>query len=106
MIKIKFDPEKMELQIEGHANANRKGKDIVCAAVSCLFYTLGESLFQSEKMLKEPPVFRDDEDEEVKICSCIPKEGYAGNIQMIFWTILIGLEGVAKSYPKFIVMKG
>ena len=43
MINITFKPNTYELEITGHAGHDVKGKDIVCAAVSTLFYTLGQA---------------------------------------------------------------
>ena len=40
MIKAEYDRESMTLCIEGHAGYAPKGRDIVCAAVSALVYTL------------------------------------------------------------------
>lgn len=98
MINITFRPETLELEIEGHANHAEKGKDIVCSAVSCLFYTLGESLWQSASMLYEEPIVKDEEGKGY-ICSR-PKEEYEGNIARTYWTILIGLQMLAEQYPE------
>ena len=97
MINITFRPDTRELEMEGHAKHGVKGKDIVCSAVSCLFYTLGESLTRSISMLTEPVVFR-EKDGHGYIRS-YPKEEYEGNIEMIYWTILIGLQMLADQYP-------
>ncbi len=42
MIEIRADPNRIALY--GHANYAEPGKDIVCAAVSALVYTLQESV--------------------------------------------------------------
>ena len=103
MINITFKPETLELIMEGHAGYGEKGNDIVCAAVSTLFYTLGEALFQSEEMLTEPPVFTDEEGKGY--LSCAPKKEYAGNIDCIYRTILTGLALVAENYKKNVNFK-
>jgi uncharacterized protein YsxB (DUF464 family) len=100
MIDITFRPETMELTVSGHANYGKKGKDIVCSAVSALFYTLYESLTESEEMLHTEAVFSDVEGEGY-IC-CHPKEEYRGNVELIYWTILNGLQMVADNYPKHV----
>lgn len=100
MINITFKPKTLELEVQGHANHGKKGKDIVCAAVSTLFYTLGESLYESLEMLQEAPVFIDKDG--AGLLGCVPKAEYEGNITRTYWTILVGLQSVANSYPKHV----
>ena len=98
MINITFKPKTMELEITGHAGHGKKGKDIVCSAISCLFYTLGESLYEGIEMLEEAPIFKDEDGEGY--LSCIPKKEYEPNISLIYWTILNGMKMVADNYKK------
>lgn len=98
MIKIKFTPKTFTLDITGHAGHGKKGEDIVCAAVSSLFYTLGEALLSSDAMLQEPMVFCDDDGKGH--LSCKPKKEYEANISLIYWTILKGFEMIEKNYKK------
>jgi uncharacterized protein YsxB (DUF464 family) len=98
MINITFRPKTMELEVQGHAGHGKKGKDIVCSAISTLFYTLGEALYQSTEMLEEAPIFKDEEGDGYLCCS--PKEEYEGNIARTYWTILVGMQMVAEQYPK------
>ena len=100
MINITFKPQSLELEITGHAGADEKGKDIVCSAVSMLFYTLADSLVKSEEMLKKHPIIKmEDGNGYIK---CRPKKEYQGNISLIYWTILNGLELLADEYKKFV----
>jgi uncharacterized protein YsxB (DUF464 family) len=103
MINITFNPKSLELKVEGHAHHGKKGEDIVCAAISTLFYTLGEALSQSEDMMTGPVVF-DDKDGNGHI-KCSPKEEYIGNITRTYWTILVGMELVANNYPDNVTFK-
>ena len=103
MIKIAFDPEKYEIKIKGHANHGKKGEDIVCAAVSALFYTLGKALVDSSDMLLEPPICKDESGNA--IISCKPKPEYEGYIARSYWTILEGFDFLAKSYEKNVKFK-
>ena len=98
MINIKFNPNTYERDITGHAEHGKKGEDIVCAAISALFYTLAESLYYSEHMLEETFDFS-DEDGNGHI-SCKPKPEFEGNISLIYWTILNGFEVIEKNYEK------
>lgn len=103
MINIAFKPSTFELMITGHAGFGKKGKDIVCASVSMLFYTLGEALYDSIDMLEEAPVFKDEEGEGY--LSCIPKKEYEGNIARSYWTILEGFQLLASQYKKNVQFK-
>lgn len=105
MIKIEFDGKHYELKVSGHANADAKGKDIVCASVSTLFYTLGETLFESTDMLFDVPTFTDSEEDDTHIIKCKPKPKYEANVQLVFRTILIGLKCLAESYKEYIEFK-
>ena len=98
MINITFDPKTYTLDINGHAEHGKKGEDIVCSAISTLFYTLAESLYQSKDMLAEDFDFTDDDGNGH--LSCKPKPEYEQNISLIYWTILTGFELVAKNYKK------
>lgn len=98
MINITFKPNTLELEIKGHSEHNEKGEDIVCAAISTLFYTLGQALYDSKEMLKEEPIFKDEEGNGI-IC-CTPKEEYQGNISLIYMTILTGMQLVAENYKE------
>lgn len=98
MINIKFNPKTFTLDIDGHAGHGKKGEDIVCSAISTLFYTLGEALYSSKEMMAEDIDFS-DEDGNGHL-SCKPKEEYEANVSLIFWTILTGFELVAKNYEK------
>ena len=98
MINIKFNPNTFELDINGHAEHGKKGEDIVCSAISILFYTLAESIDNCRGMLTEDMAFEFD-DGNGKL-SCKPKAEYEANISLIYWTILNGMQLVANTYKK------
>ncbi|MBE5873770.1 MAG: ribosomal-processing cysteine protease Prp [Lachnospiraceae bacterium] len=100
MIVVKFKPKTYEVTVTGHAGQNKKGKDIVCSAISILFYTLGDSLMKCMEMMEEEPVVKDDDGYGYAICK--PKEEYVANIEMIYWTVLNGVQLVAETYGKYV----
>ena len=93
----------MELKMSGHAEYAEKGQDIVCSAASILFFTLNEALLQSEEMLEEKPVITYEDGNG--LLSCKPKEEYKGNIARTYWTVLVGIEMLARCYPKNVKLK-
>ena len=98
MIEIKFNPNEFTIDVSGHAEHGNKGEDIVCSAISTLFYTLAESLLQSKHMVEgEVDIITEDGNGYI---SCKPKEEYETNVSLLFWTILNGFELVAKNYEK------
>ncbi len=100
MINITFKPKTLELEVTGHAGWANKGEDIVCAAVSALFYTLAEALCESEELLNDIPVIKEEDGNGY--ISCSPKEEYEGNITRTYWTILVGLQMVAEQYSEYV----
>ena len=103
MINITFNPNTFTLDVTGHAEHGKKGEDIVCSAISTLFYTLGDALFEVREMMEDDIIFS-DEDGNGHI-SCKPKAQYEANVSLIFWTILKGFDLVAKNYEKNVVLK-
>ena len=100
MIEIKFKPETMMLKVTGHAGQAEKGQDIVCSAVSILFYTLAQAVMDSREALEdEPIIITNDGDGMV---SCKPKEEYVATMQRTYWTILTGFELLAQEYKDYV----
>ena len=100
MIEIKFNPDKLELKVNGHAGWAEKGEDIVCSAVSILFYTLVQAIMDSREMCKEDPtIVIDDGNGTV---SCKPKKEYLATIQRTYWTVLTGFELIAQEYKDYV----
>lgn len=98
MIKITIKPDEYQLKIKGHAECGEKGHDIVCSAVSTLFYTLGQTLYESQEMLHKKPIFTDKDGEG--FLKCVPKKEFEGNIARSYWTIVQGFMLVAGNYPE------
>lgn len=97
MIEIVFVPSRLEIRIRGHAGVGASGSDIVCAAVSVLFYTLGQALLEAREELSEEPIFVDKEGEGV--ISCVPRSEYEGNVARSYWTVMQGFILIADNYP-------
>ena len=90
-----------ELKIKGHADFGEKGKDVVCAGISTLFYTLYEVLYSNMNMLQKDSLTAEMEEGNGTI-SCVPLEEYEGNIQTMYMTILTGFNLLAENYKEFI----
>lgn len=103
MIQITFRPKNYELSIEGHAGQDEKGHDIVCSAVSMLFYTLAQSVLQSEHMMEDGAVFKDEDGDGHILCR--PKKEYEANVALMYWTILTGVELIVANYPEYVAFR-
>lgn len=95
MTKIVFDSNKLELTIDGHADYAEKGKDIVCSAVSILFYTLAKAIDDTPFALSTD---KEVKDASIKL-TVHPKAQYVANIQLMFWQTMTGFELLANDYP-------
>ena len=103
MIEIKFNPKIYELTIDGHAGYEEKGKDIVCAAVSILFYTLAQALTESEHMLDEKLSISNDDGNGHIICK--PKKEYEQSVCLIYWTVLQGFQLMTGNYKENVSLR-
>ena len=99
MIKVTVDMSKHEVTISGHAQYDEKGKDIVCAAVSILFYTLVETLEAGQKMLRKNSLKKIIKEGE-SLVSCVPLKAYEPNVALVFFTIMNGIQLLADDYPE------
>lgn len=85
-----------ELIANGHANYAERGKDIVCASVSILIYTLIASI--DEKDLSAPAAIEMREGETLIMVK--PKSENRGEICAVFEVIANGFELLQKNFPE------
>lgn len=104
MINVSYSYDKHELVISGHAGYGKKGKDIVCAAASMIFYNLCEVLQRHKD-----EAFKEKINIEIKkgkngmaSVSCLPSSEYKSLIEYDFYFALIGYETLKSKYPNFI----
>ena len=103
MIEITFNEKNLELSVKGHANHGEKGEDIVCSAVSILFYTLAVALTESKEMLvQNPHINMEDGNGTI---SCVPKGIYEANVSLMYWTVLNGFNLLASEYKNNVSLK-
>lgn len=107
MLKIKVVTSTHKIVMEGHADYAEKGKDIVCSAASILLYTLADTLSKYKAILWEKPkIHIDDENGNIKaLLQCVPKPEYKGNIDIVYQTVLNGLQLLAEGYPDNVQLK-
>ena len=95
MIVIKYEEreEGFGLWIPGHAKYAEEGKDIVCAAVSALYYALTNYCIQNAKRCD----YEADPGDSYVIARGLDMEA--------FYSILTGFEVIAEQYKDHVVLK-
>lgn len=100
MIECKFinSQDSLTLCIKGHAGYAERGKDIVCSAISTLFFTLANGLNESlgERAWKNVCV---NTAKEVKTIEYRKSEATVKDAELMFFMICGGIESVARQYP-------
>ena len=106
MIEVIFtqakDNETYVMKVKGHAGFADPGKDVVCAAVSTLVYTLAQNVsdFYSLGWLRKEPCLK-LVDGGSKI-TCTPRIEHRNAAKLVFIAIQRGMEMLAINYPDFI----
>lgn len=89
----------IRLEVLGHANYDVYGKDIVCAGVSALVQTavlgIKELTDINPTLVKTEGYFKIE----------IPNKTSCKKCDIILKTIVLGLEDIAKSYSKYVIVK-
>ena len=83
------------VQLEGHAEYGRRGKDIVCSAVSILYINLVNSLEN----------FTDDEKElngskQINFQNVILKNMPSSRAELLFQSFMLGITTIEQEYGK------
>ena len=88
--------EKFNLTVKGHALYSVKGGDIVCAAVSALFFTAQSALVKIAGCRIE--IMVSDSESFLRFN---PYESDPEKALVVIETVLVGLSRVADNYPEY-----
>lgn len=102
MICVICDRENLSLKVTGHARSDLPGKDLVCCAVSTLVYTLGTNVMAMEKKgwAELAKVELAPGRSEIAFT---PGKGFRGMALVCFDTVSLGLQMLARNYPKCVL---
>jgi len=94
------------LQMQGHAGSAPRGQNLVCAAASTLALTLSRAAarMEAEEMLERPAQVKLEVGDTA--ISVLPREDWVAVVDIVFWTILLGLSRLAQVYPQYVQLKG
>lgn len=99
MTRITYDRLELKVTIEGHANHDEMGKDIVCAGISSLTYTLAmyvDKLNHFGKTLFVPNIRLDDGNAEISV---VVRGKNEHQVREVFDAICEGYELLSQTYP-------
>lgn len=90
------------LRLTGHAGADEKGKDIVCAGASILAYTVAQTLqfMYEEGNLQKKPRLNLEEGDTIIVCK--PKPEYYTEALHTFYVAQVGYHLLSHSYPQYV----
>ena len=98
--QVRFEGGRIvSLEVRGHAGYAESGEDIVCSAISLLTITCGNAL---ESILGVKPIEEMNENKAM-IHIALPQgldEQQEHDAQIIFRTVLQGMEDLQANYPK------
>lgn len=92
------------LRVTGHAGAEEKGRDIVCAACSILAYTVAQTLqymFEEGELQKKPRLKLEDGN---TVIIARPRKSFYTEALHTFYVAQVGYNLLAHSYPQYVTL--
>lgn len=109
MIRARFDTSKdnktLSLNVKGHSGLDNTGKDIICACVTILVYTLAQAIkdIKAQDGLEGKVFIKLDSGDAEIICTS-KKETYS-EVLHTFFIVQTGFNLLAHNYPKYVKLK-
>ena len=104
MIKITYHRTKHRVTVHGHAGFDKIGKDIVCAAIASLTYTLAKNCVNAEedKRMRDVKISLEEGNADI---SCVPCKKLDSVVMLIFDTVCVGYEILALTFPEHVAFQ-
>lgn len=101
MITVVYHRSYNRVTVSGHAHSDEKGRDLVCAAVSALAYTLAANVdsLVSQGNAREPVIELREGWAQIQ---CNPKHNMKAVATLVFDTVCTGFEVLAMRYPEYV----
>lgn len=103
MTRITYEPEMFRVEVSGHAGFDEKGRDVVCAGISILTYTLLNAAASRPEYMAHLYI---NEGEGMIWMQCYPDEEHEAECREMLRTVLTGYEIAQKVYPDYIEITG
>lgn len=105
-ISMTYTDTTLTLNVEGHAEQDEKGQDIVCASVSMLVYTLAQNIkwmYESHQLKRSPLIEMEEGNSQVV---AKPKADSMAVGLQTFFAISMGFDLLAHNYPEYVTFNG
>ena len=101
MIQVTYYRSYNRLTIQGHAYSDEPGRDLVCAGVSTLAYTLAANVgnLEANGHVSDVTVKLESGNAEI---ACKPRSGSRAFVARVFEAICVGFEIMAKDHGAYI----
>lgn len=98
MITATYYRKLHKVTIKGHAKTAEKGRDLLCASVSVLAYTLAANAMELRDMgaTRHITTRLDEGDTEISV---VPKSRHAAVTELVLSSVCVGLELLASQHP-------
>ena len=109
MVKVRFDKSEdgksLILTVKGHSGQDDTGRDILCASVSILTYTIAkvvEEMHTAGKLKKKPTIRLESGD---AVVTCKPGKAHYNEAFHAYSIVQTGYRLLAQNYPQFVDIK-
>lgn len=109
MIQVKFDKSEdgktLVLTVNGHADFEEAGRDIVCSAASILACTVAQCvtfMHEQGKLRKKPNIRLDNGD---AVITCKPCKGFFAEAMHTYSVAQVGYALLEHTYPEYVQLK-
>ena len=101
MIQVTYYKAYNRVTVEGHAQSGVPGHDLVCAGASTLAYTLAANVrnLELQEQVRDAVVTLEPGKAEI---SCKPNRKYKSIVAIIFYSVCVGFELLARDNPQYI----
>lgn len=103
MTTVSYDPEQFRIEIKGHAGMAPAGRDLACASVSTLVFTLMNAASAVEEYRTHIMTCKKDACIRVE---CDPDQEHEQLCSEMFRTIMFGFEALQELHPEYIHLTG
>ena len=103
MTWVDYDPDELRMEIRGHAGGGDAGKDLICAAISTLTFSLMNAATDVQEY--QTHLFMDEKNAVIRV-ECFPDQAHEDLCREMFRTVWRGYETIQEQFPDNITLTG